>query len=57
MYRIEGVNSIRGFNEERILTPKFSIFNLECWHNKGPGSKFYTISDFGLLENNLDRST
>lgn len=53
LFRIGGVNSIRGFNEESIFTSSFSIFNLEYRFNPSDTNYFFTITDFGLARNDI----
>ena len=57
LYRIGGTSSIRGFNEQSILTSKYSITNLEYQHKINPKTHIFTITDFGITYNNLDDST
>lgn len=51
LYRIGGVNSIRGFNEQSIFTRNYSYFNLEYRLLTSTSSYLYTISDIGIIEN------
>ncbi len=57
LYRIGGINSIRGFNEQSILTSKYSVLNLEYRYNTSQNSKFYTITDFAILNSSFEDST
>lgn len=50
IYRIGGVTSIRGFNEESIFTPSYSILNIEYRYKTSNSSYFYTITDFAYFE-------
>lgn len=50
IYRIGGVTSIRGFNEESIFTPAYSILNIEYRYKTSNSSYFYTITDFAYFE-------
>lgn len=54
LFRIGGVNNIRGVNEESIFASSYSILNLEYRFKPNSLSYFYTISDFAYLE---DKST
>lgn len=56
LYRIGGINSIRGFNEQSIFTNKYSFLNLEYRYLSSSSSYLYSISDFGYY-NNLDNKT
>ena len=58
LFRIGGVQSIRGFNEESIFASLYTIFKVEYRYSTNNTSYFYTISDFGYVENkseNLDQ--
>ncbi len=50
LYRIGGVDNIRGVNEESIFASSYSIFNLEYRFRPNHSSYFYTISDFAYIE-------
>lgn len=52
LFRIGGINSIRGFNEDSILAKKYSVINLEYRYITNNSSYLYTISDFGIINNN-----
>ncbi len=54
LFRIGGVNSIRGFNEESIFASTYNIVNIEYRYSTNISSYLYTISDFGRLENLLE---
>lgn len=54
LFRIGGVNSIRGFNEESIFASTYTIVNIEYRYSTNISSYVYTISDFGRLENSLE---
>lgn len=47
LYRIGGVNSIRGYNEQDIFTSKFTYFNIEYRYLTSSTSYIYSISDIG----------
>ncbi len=54
LYRIGGVNSIRGFNEESILSTSHTIFNIEYRFTTTNTSYVYSITDFAYVANNLE---
>ena len=56
LFRIGGVNSIRGFNEQSIITQKYNVSNLEYHYTLNNNSYLYTITDFAIL-NNINTST
>ena len=49
-YRIGGINSIRGFNEQSIFTSKYSFLNLEYRFQTSQTSYLYSITDLGFYE-------
>lgn len=53
LFRIGGSNSMRGFNEESILTSTFSFFNLEYRILTNNTSYLYSITDAGYIDNNV----
>ncbi|MBI9040623.1 POTRA domain-containing protein [Lutibacter sp.] len=57
LFRIGGVNSIRGFDELAILASKYSIINFEYQYQLNDSSKIYTITDVGYLENSIINQT
>ncbi|WP_369048070.1 POTRA domain-containing protein [Tenacibaculum sp. UWU-22] len=50
LYRIGGVNSIRGFNEQAIVTPQFSYLNFEYRYLTSQNSYVYSITDVGNIK-------
>lgn len=56
LFRIGGINSIRGFNEQSIFTPKYNVTNLEYQYKVNDDSYLYTITDFAIL-NNINTNT
>ncbi|WP_408038738.1 BamA/TamA family outer membrane protein [Tenacibaculum amylolyticum] len=56
LYRIGGPNSIRGFEQQSIFTPKYSFFNLEYRFLTSKNSYLYSITDFGIIQN-TDKQT
>lgn len=53
LYRIGGVNSVRGFNEQSIFTDKYSYFNIEYRYKTNETSYLYTITDIGIYSQDL----
>ena len=53
LFRIGGINTIRGFNEESIFASAYSILNLEYRYKTNSSSYFYTISDFAYVNNDI----
>ena len=51
LFRIGGVNSIRGFNEESIFASTYSYFNIEYRYNTNTSSYLYSITDVGYIDN------
>ena len=54
LYRLGGVNSIRGFNEESIFASLYSIANIEFRYNTNISSYLFTITDAGFIQNELE---
>ena len=54
LFRIGGINNLRGVNEESIFASSYSIFNLEYRFKPNTSSYFYTITDFSYSENKID---
>jgi translocation and assembly module TamA len=54
LFRIGGINNIRGVNEESIFASAYSVFNLEYRFKPNESSYFYSISDFSYAENKID---
>ena len=53
LFRIGGVNNIRGVNEESIFASIYSVFNLEYRFKPNATSYFYSITDFSYTENDI----
>jgi len=51
VFRIGGVNSIRGFNEQSIFSPIFSFINTEFRLSTQKKSHLYSVFDLGLINN------
>jgi len=56
LFRIGGVNSIRGFNEQSIFTKNYSYFNFEYRFLASTTSYFYTITDLGFIKTTENES-
>ncbi|RXP58599.1 hypothetical protein EC396_05945 [Lutibacter sp. HS1-25] len=56
LFRIGGINSIRGFNEQSILTSKYNITTIEYHYLTNKTSYLYTITDLAIL-NNINTQT
>ena len=46
LFRIGGITSVRGFNEQSIFTSLYSIFTLEYRFNLTTTSYLYSITDY-----------
>ena len=57
LFRIGGINNLRGVNEESIFASGFTIFNLEYRFKPNSSSYIYTITDFSYSENKLTNET
>ncbi|WP_456378439.1 hypothetical protein [Lutibacter sp.] len=57
LYRIGGVNSIRGFDEQSIYTSKYSLTAIEYHYTINPTTHIYTITDFAILEDSISNAT
>jgi len=53
LFRIGGVNSIRGFDEESILASTYSFFTFEYRFSAGNSSYLYSITDLGYVDNEI----
>jgi outer membrane protein assembly factor BamA len=49
-FRIGGAKSLRGFDEEEIFSPYFSIFTLEYHFSLSKNAYFYTFGDLAIVE-------
>ncbi|WP_158841412.1 ShlB/FhaC/HecB family hemolysin secretion/activation protein [Polaribacter sp. L3A8] len=52
LFRIGGANSIRGFNEQSILTKNYTFFNIEYRYLTSEKSYLYTLLDIGKININ-----
>lgn len=53
LFRIGGINNLRGVNEESIFASGYTIFNIEYRFKPNPSSYIYTITDVSYSENKL----
>lgn len=53
LYRVGGVNSIRGFDELSFITSKYTATKIEYRYKTDNKSYLYTISDLGYLKNDV----
>ena len=53
LFRIGGINNLRGVNEESIFTSAYSIFNLEYRYRISNSNYFYSITDYAFIENKI----
>jgi hemolysin activation/secretion protein len=51
LFRIGGVNSLRGFDEQSIFTSKYSITNIDYQYNLNNQTLLYSISDIAIIKN------
>ena len=56
-FRIGGNKILRGFDEESIFTPFYSIFTGEYRFLLSKNSYFYTFFDLGIVEDNRENSS
>ncbi|NVJ89190.1 MAG: hypothetical protein HWD82_07090 [Flavobacteriaceae bacterium] len=56
LFRVGGVNSIRGFNEQSIFTKNYTFINLEYRYLTSNSSYLYTITDFGIINTTSNQS-
>ena len=54
LFQIGGVNSIRGFDDQSILTSTYNITNLEYKFFTNSINYLYTITDLGVIKNKLN---
>ena len=50
LFRIGGANTIRGFNEQSIITNDYNFFNIEFRYLTSEKTFFYTITDLGRIK-------
>lgn len=51
LFRIGGVNDIRGFQESSILSSEYSIFNIEYQLHTNKTSYLYSVTDYAYVGN------
>ncbi|MEN8125663.1 MAG: ShlB/FhaC/HecB family hemolysin secretion/activation protein [Bacteroidota bacterium] len=54
LFRIGGINTIRGFDEESIFASAYSILNIEYRYKTNLSAYFYTISDFAYVNDQIN---
>lgn len=57
LYRIGGINSIRGFEDQSILASKYTVTNIEYQFHTNETNYLYTITDFAYTNNNYIKSS
>lgn len=57
LFRIGGINSIRGFNDQSIFTDRFTQFTLEYRFLTNKEAYFFTITDFANARVNLNATS
>ena len=57
LFRIGGINSIRGFNHQSIFTDRFTQFTLEYRFLTNKEAYFFTITDFANARVNLNATS
>lgn len=56
LFRIGGINSIRGFNELSIFTSKYTFLNTEFHQKLNQTSHIYTVTDFAHIYDDILKS-
>lgn len=57
LYRIGGVNTIRGFDEQSIFTSKYSITNIEYQYYTNKETFLYSITDMAVIQDEIFNKT
>lgn len=57
LFRIGGINSIRGFNDQSIFTDRFTQFTVEYRFLTNKEAYFFTITDFANARVNLNATS
>jgi hemolysin activation/secretion protein len=57
LFQIGGVNSIRGFDDQSILTSNYNVTNVTYRFYTNASNYLYSISDFGFIENKLNNTS
>lgn len=57
LFRIGGINNLRGVNEESIFASAYSIFNLEYRYATLQNSYLFSITDLGFTDNRVSDQT
>ena len=57
LFQIGGINSIRGFDDQSILTSSYNLTNLEYKFYTNSSNYLYSVSDLGLIKNQLNNTS
>ena len=57
LFRIGGLHSIRGFDQESVLSEKYSVNSLEYHYKTQQSASLYALSDFALTKDPFAPST
>jgi len=57
LFLIGGINSIRGFDDQSILTSNYNLTNLEYIFYTTKSNYLYTVSDFGFIKNQFNNTS
>lgn len=57
LFLIGGIKSIRGFDDQSILTSNYNLTNLEYIFYTTKSNYLYTISDFGFIKNQINNTS
>lgn len=57
LFRIGGVNTLRGFNEQSLFTDRYTFVNLEYRYKTNKTSYVYTITDAGVFRRDFKQHT
>ena len=57
LFRLGGVNSIRGFDEESIFASTYSFFTFEYRFSTNNTSYLYSITDLGYIDNEINNQS
>ncbi|NOR28121.1 MAG: hypothetical protein GQ540_06290 [Lutibacter sp.] len=57
LFRIGGANSIRGFDEQSVFTPSYSVTNFEYHYVINPTTYIYSITDIAIFKDSVTNST
>jgi hemolysin activation/secretion protein len=57
LYRIGGINTIRGFDEQSLFTSKYTISSIEYYYTLNENNALYTITDIAFLKDIFSNTT